>query len=170
MSGYWENDDGLQVKFGTVKPENELRGGSVVESPIKTIVLNMSFDDLPSFTSDLNNDGTLNGFSNQDAKIPAGASIISARYKIGTAWTNGTGTADLLCGTYEQDGSVIDADGLIGATEGDLAQLTINTIVDGAGADIGEHCSATADAYIVVSVSAGTMTAGTGKVIVEYME
>lgn len=162
----WNNPDGLYIKHGLERAE-KAKGGSVyTKGATKELRFAFTFDDLVGFTSDLNNDGTKNGFSNQDARIPLGAHVISARYLIGTAWT-GTATTDLLCGLYQQDGTVIDLDGLMGATESDLANLTVGNVVTGAGADIGTQTLT--DAYVVVASSGAVFTAGTAELVVEYI-
>ena len=75
----WHNDDGLYIKYGTEKAEKANGGSLHTKGAISELKFTFDFEDLVTFTSDLNNNGTKNGFSNQDARIPSGAHIISAR-------------------------------------------------------------------------------------------
>lgn len=165
--GQWQNSDGLTVKFGTEKPLNKQYGGSVTSyGSRKVLTYRFDYTNLPSFTTDLNNDGTNNGFSLQDVGVPAGASIESVKLKIGTAWTSGT---SLAVGSYQLDGTVIDADGYITATQGATANLTTGALITGTGADIGEHPHATEAAYTVVA-AVGTFTTGDAVLVVDYID
>lgn len=165
-SGEWTNADGLNIKFGTDRGVNFQYGGQVVTAGAKEqLVFEFDYTTLPSFTSDLNNDGTKNGFTIQDASIPAGATIVSAELKVDTAWASGT---DLTVGTYQVDGTVIDADGFITAANGAVANLLAGALITGSGADIATLASAANDAYVVVAAN-GTFTAGSGKLIITYI-
>lgn len=164
--GDWNNADGLNIKFGVTKPDNLTHGGEVqAYGSIKAITYRFDYTDLPSFTADLNNDGTKNGFSLQDVGVPAGASIVSARLKIGTAWASGT---SLAIGSYTAAGAAIDADGYVTAIQGATANLTVGSIITGTGADISNLVSAADIGYTVVA-AVGTFTTGTATLVVEYI-
>ena len=163
----WTNDDGLQVPFGQdqARQTQSIPGKVAVPGPTEYLVMDVNFDDLPTFTADLNNDGTLNGFSDSDVYIPAGSYITNATFIVETLFAGGT-SYDI--GTYEQDGTTIDVDGI------DDAMLL--TVIDGAndvvkcdGALAGGILSVTLDSYIKF-VEAGTFTAGKGKLIIEYFQ
>jgi len=164
--GDWNNADGLNIKFGVTKPDNLAQGGEVRSNGSRhTLTYRFDYTAVPSFTADLNNDGTKNGFSLQDVGVPAGASVESAKLRVGTAWAGGT---SLAVGSYQDAGGVIDADGYIDATAGATANLTAGSIITGAGADVGELVHASAKAYTVVAV-VGTFTAGDAEIIIDYI-
>ena len=111
---------------------------------------------LPSDNAD-DDQGTL--------KIPANSLIKSAYLFVGTAWTSG-GSATLELGLEDTDGTVNDADGLDTLA---VAALTVGSVhvLDGAliGATVG-----TADAQVSIDDAIAVFTAGTGRLVVEYME
>ena len=112
--GNWTNEDGLQVQYGELTVARV--GG--VSAPVQRLVIDFDYSDLPSFTADLNNDGTKNGFFGGDANIPAGAFITNAYIVVTTAFTGGT-SYDI--GTYKADGTVIDANGIVHVSAKDMA-------------------------------------------------
>lgn len=97
--------------------------------------------------------------------LPANSFIKNAYLEVGTAFTSG-GSATLELGTQEVDGSVIDADGLDTLA---VAALTIGSwhVLDGAlvGATVG-----TLESQISIDDATAVFTAGTGRLIVEYIE
>ena len=166
MASYWNNDDGLAVSFGPDKSVNKQHGG-VVSSNGSSMILTYRFDytDLPSFTTDINNDGTLNGFSLQDVGVPAGASVKEVILRVGTAWASGT---SLAVGAYDIAGNALDADGYVTAAQGATSNLTIGSVITGSGSDISENVSASLVGYTVV-VAVGTFTTGDAVLTIEYM-
>ena len=158
--GNWTNPDGLQVQFGE---QDVARVGSV-HAPSNRIVIDFDFSDLPSFTADLNNDGTKNGFFGGDANVPAGAFITNAYIIVTTPFVGGT---SYNIGTYEADGTVIDADGIDAAVL--VAALGANAAVVCNGASVGGVLTY-ADAGYVVIAATGTFTAGEAKLVIEYNE
>lgn len=110
-------------------------------------------------------DGTTTSKQTMNQFIPAYSQIVEAKIFIETAYLTGTA---LEIGTYEADGSVIDANGLFNTTELAVANLTANTWINGAaGEQLGASVGA-ADAYIGVVESGSAFTAGQGKLIVVY--
>ncbi len=97
--------------------------------------------------------------------IPANSIIVRALLKVGTAFTSG-GSATLELGVQGLDGSTVDADGIDTIA---VAALTANswTVTDGAliGATVG-----TADVQISIDDAVAVFTAGTARLIVEYIE
>lgn len=163
----WTNDDGLQVPFGQdqARETKSIMGKApVAGSPVEYMVVDLNFDDLPTFTADLNNDGTLNGFSDSDAYIPNGAYITRAFIIVSTAFAGGT---SYNLGFHEQDGTVIDADGLDAAVA--VADMAANEAVDMNGLLVGTQDTLTKDAYLVV-VATGTYTAGVARIVIEYIQ
>jgi hypothetical protein len=162
----WTNDDGLQVPFGQDQArETASIPGKAVGGVKQYMVVDINFDDLPTFTADLNNDGTRNGFSDSDDYIPAGSYITKASLIVETLFAGGT---SYNIGTYEQDGTLIDVDSIDAAVA--------LTVIDGAndvvacdGALVGGILSTTLDSYLVVAAT-GTFTAGKMKLVIEYLQ
>lgn len=97
--------------------------------------------------------------------IPANSLIVAAYYQVGSeAYTSG-GSATLQLGLALTDGTVVDSDGLDSIP---VASLTANssTVCDGAlvGASVG-----TADVQIRIVDAVAEFTAGSGRLIVEYI-
>ena len=162
----WQNDDGLTVRFGQdqARETKSLMAPPVGVGPVRYMVCDLNYDDLPTYTTDLNNDGTKNGFSDQDAYIPSGSYITRAWIIVETAFASGT---SYNIGLYQQSGTVIDADGIDAAVA--VAALAANQAVDCDGQLVGTQDLLTADAYLVVAAT-GTFTAGKAKIVIEYIQ
>jgi hypothetical protein len=162
----WQNDDGLTVRFGQdqARETASLMAKTWSVGPLNYMALDLNFDDLPTFTTDLNNDGTNNGFSDQDAYIPAGSYITRAWIVVETAFAGGT---SYNLGFYNQAGTVIDLDGLDAAVA--VADMGANEAVDCDGLLVGTQDLLTADAYLVVAAT-GTYTAGKARIVIEYIQ
>lgn len=162
----WQNDDGLTVRFGQdqARETKSLMAPTAGVGPVRYMVCDLNYDDLPTYTTDLNNDGTNNGFSDQDAYIPSGSYITRAWIIVETAFADGT---SYNLGLYQQDGTVIDADGIDAAVA--VADMGANEAVDCDGQLVGTQDLLTADAYLVVAAT-GTYTAGKAKVVIEYIQ
>lgn len=162
----WQNDDGLTVRFGQdqARETKSLMAPTAGVGPVRYMVCDLNYDDLPTYTTDLNNDGTNNGFSDQDAYIPAGSYITRAILIVETAFASGT-SYDI--GLYNQAGTAIDADGI----DDDIltAALAANQAVDCDGQLVATQDLVTSDAYLVVAAT-GTFTAGKGKLVIEYIQ
>lgn len=176
----WTNPDGLQVKFPNYykDPANFInrpraiasKGGLVKEIVIDYDLARLGADGV-SYTSDLNNDGTLDGFHTGDCALPAYASVLRVTVVAKTAAAGGT---SVTLGTFGLTGTAIDADGLITATEGVVANLnTIGGRTYGAGAYVATSADTasigSADGYLALT-AAGTFTAGTGRILIEYID
>ena len=97
--------------------------------------------------------------------IPANSFITAAYFDVGTAFTSG-GSATLQLGVETVAGVAVDADGIDTIA---VAALSANswTVCDGAlvGATVG-----TAAVQISVDDATAVFTAGTGRLVVEYIE
>jgi len=97
--------------------------------------------------------------------IPANSLITRAYIEVGTAFTSG-GSATLEVGVQQSDGTVVDADGIDSVA---VAALTAGsyTVADGAivGASVGAN-----DVQLSIDYGTAVFTAGTGRLIVEYVE
>lgn len=180
MAAPYVNADGLQVYFGDTWRDGKNftnRARAVkTEGAIKQIVFDYDLSKIAastvSYTSDLNNDGTNDGFNTGDTYLPANSSVLRVTLFVKTLAAGGT---SITLGTYGLTGTAIDADGLITATEGVLANLdtAIGARVYGAGAYVATAVDTagigTADGYIGLA-AAGTFTAGTGRILIEYVD
>lgn len=179
-SGAWQNPDGLMVKFPSYykTPANFVnkpralpsKGGLVKEIVIDYDLTKLGADGV-SYTTDLNNDGVVDGFNTGDCYLPANASVLRVTLVAGVAAAGGT---SITLGTFGLTGTAIDADGLITATEGVVANMnTVGGRTYGAGAYVAATADTpgvgTADAYIALT-AAGTFTAGTGRILIEYID
>lgn len=150
----WQNSDGLLVRYGTDQGARGNKAGvTSTMGKQKELVLTVSLPGLgangTSYTADLDNDGTNDGFSGLDSFLPANAKIIACTVFASTAAAGGT---NYQIGTYQVAGTVDDADGLM-------------TTLGAAGAQVGTKL--TADRYVGVLVS-GTYTAGVLEIRVVY--
>ena len=105
-------------------------------------------------------------------KIPANSTIVRARLFIDSAFTSTSALTDLTVGLYRAtDGTTaINATGLITAT--DATETTIGTagnVITGTGALVGKLSDATYDGVLVVAPTTADLTAGTGRIVVEYV-
>ena len=162
----WTNDDGLTVWYGEEQASRTSASWATVntDGPYSVMVVDINYDDLPTFTTDLNNDGTKNGFNNEDVAIPAGSLITRAHIIVETAFAGGT---SYNIGLYQTDGTVIDADGIDAAVA--TAALAANLAVQCDGALVGGTALVQNDAHLVVAAT-GTFTAGKAKLVVEYVQ
>lgn len=179
MAAKWTNGDGLGVKFGNYAsdPVNFVNRSRSVDNDgaVKQLIFDYDLSRIPagtvSYSEDRNNDGTRDGFSIGDVYLPAYASVLRTILYVKTAAAGGT---SITMGTYGLTGTAIAATGLITATEGVLANLdAVGTRTLGAGAlnavAVDTASVGAADAYIAIAAT-GTFTAGTGRIIIEYID
>jgi hypothetical protein len=173
----WTNADGLQVRFASDWASASLRknraGTHNSFGAIKEIEMDFDLryidDGTVSFSADLDNDGTMDGFYAGDVRIPAHATIHEAFIVVGEAAAGGTSIA---VGLFQEDGTAIDADGLITDLDAPVANMALGDKVIGTGA----FTSATAgtngiganDGFIGITAT-GTFTAGRGKLVIRYV-
>ena len=175
----WHNADGLEVKF----PNYYANGANFTNRTwsltnfggYRHLEMDVDLTKLAtgavSFTTDINNDGVLDGFNDGDARLPANASVISATFVATTAATGGT---SFVVGTYKVDGTVISANSIVTAVEAVIAnQATIGQRIIGAGALVsvaaGTAGVGTSNSYIGIKPT-GTYTAGKGRLLIIFME
>ncbi len=176
--GQWFNADGLLVKFGEyyknptnfvnrVRQLNTLGGRTQLE-------IDVDLTQIPtgtvSFTTNRDNDGTLDGFNIGDVSIPPNSSILSATFVVDVAAAGGTNFA---VGLFQVDGTIIDFDNIMTTTDGTTANLTptgarvygTGDLVSTSAGTVGTGASTS---YVGITTS-GTFTAGTGRLIIEYL-
>lgn len=179
MAAPHTNADGLQVEYGSywTDPANFVNKPRLVSTmgEVKQIVIDYDLSRITAGTTfypaDLNNDGTRDGFSDKDVRLPAYASVLRV---IQVAKTAAAGGTSWTLGTYQKDGTAISATSLITATEGVTANANaIGERTFGAGAlvsaSVGTASVGSVPAFLALSV-VGTFTAGTGKIIIEFVE
>lgn len=172
----WYNADGLNVKeHGDYERDerNFVNRLKAVNVPgfIKQVVMEI---DLPKvgasatwYPVDITNNGTNDGFSTEEDYIPAGAAFIRAYFVTSVVGAGGT---DFVVGTYQVDGDAIDADAILDATDGAVANMSVvGERIDCSGALATSTTSAiTENAWVAVTTN-GTFTAGKGTLVLEYI-
>lgn len=160
----YTNQDGLEVRFGKdIGNRGGKAGVTTGAGKLRELVLDVDLTTLPaggvSFTADLNNDGTLDGFNSSNTPIPIGSLIHSVRIIEREPLAGGGVGAGVTVGTYQENGTVVDADGIATNAAG------------AAGAQIGTVVSAATGPWFVAVDATGdaVFTAGRLKIIVEYM-
>lgn len=150
----WVNNDGLLVRYGANQGNRGARPGSTQSnSKEQELVLEVTLTGAARtiYSTDLNNDGTVDGFAlGLDALLPANAIVTDQRVIELVTPAGGTNYA---VGTYQRNGTVDDADG-------------IRTTAGANGVQVGVQLTA---ARYVALVTTGTYTAGKIKVIVRYV-
>jgi hypothetical protein len=152
------NADGLEI-LAAGDAGTAAKRGTSLSSQKKALVMTITGTDLSS-SADTPQD--------HDAFIPAGSYITGAHLIVTTAFTSGC-SATLTIGTYQQDGTTVDADG-IDATIA-LAALAANKGVACDGAAVGGTATVGAnDVYIEANYGTAAFTAGEAKLVIEYIE
>ena len=153
------NADGLEVLTAGEQGTAAKRGTSL-SSQKKALVMTITGTDLGT---------SISTPQDHDAFIPAGSYITSASLIVSTAFTSG-GSATLTIGAYEQDGSVVDADGI----DATVALSAINAVTKAVACDgalVGGTANVgAADVYIEAYYGTAAMTAGEAKLVIEYIE
>lgn len=125
---------------------------------VKSAVWDFDYNDLPTA-----------GTSNLQFKLPANATIVSAKLYVDVAFTSTSTTTDLTVGLAQADGTAIDADGLIAAAEATQTAIgTAGNVITGAGALIGKSIGANAGELVIAGTDTDLLT-GAGRVVVEYV-
>lgn len=149
----WTNSDGLVVGFGNNIPERNDAGVNEVDGNDKSAQLNITYQ-------------STSGASGAKVSIPAGSIVKNVYMKVGTAWVGGTSL------TF---GDATTAAGWITATQAATANLTASAAIQAQGAYAYTSTegqlppkvyAAATDLYITI---AGTFTAGTATLYVEYV-
>ena len=158
------NKDGLEVRFGSSQGARGQKAGVTTGAgKRRELVLEIDLTQLgvagTGFTADLNNDGTADGFNPSNTAIPAGYLLDQVRIiEIVAAVGGGTG-AGVTIGTFQENGTVVDADGIA------------TNLAGTAGAQIGTRVASATGPWFIAPVKAGdaVYTAGRYKVILEYL-
>lgn len=173
----WYNADGLKVRFAGHQGQKRVHKNYFVDirtdGNIREAHCLYDLTLIPtttiSYSTDRNNDGTVDGFNSGDFCIPAGAIVLSAQVFTNDAAAGGT---EIEVGGYQENGTVIDRDGLITAANASTANLAASQLVIGTGADLADANAENgvgANNYYVGIYANGTFTAGTGKIVIRYV-
>lgn len=150
----WMNGDGLLVRFGARQGERKDKAGVVrTAGNRRELVLRLDLAGAARtiFSTDRNNDGTLDGFTvGLDTPLPSGAKIKSFDLIQIEAPAGGT---SFTIGTFLLDGTAVDDDG-----------IRVSAGTD--GAQVGTQL--TADAYVTAKTT-GTYTAGIYECTIQYI-
>lgn len=172
----WLNADGLLVPFAGKQGLKIYRKNQAVEvvtaGHYREFHIPYDLSLIPtttvSYSTDRTNDGTVDGYNSGDMFIPAGAIVLSCDlYSL----TSAVGGTNIEVGGYQENGTVIDRDGLITATEGVTASMAASNRVIGVGADLADANNENgvgANNYYIGIYTNGTFTAGTGKIVVRF--
>lgn len=179
VTGNWVNADGLPVYFPKHYADPAQRTNKPTVSQtlgvFKEIVIPFDLSKLAaattSYTTDGNNDGVTDSFTEHDPHIPANSTVLSTRVFMTTTAVGGT---SITVGAYKIDGTIVSANGFVTATEGVTANLVKGQGVVGAGT----LCNAASGVIPTVAatntfpaiVTAGTFTAGTGFIVISYVD
>lgn len=149
---------GVAAHFGPRTTDRKYGGQAPSDGLVKAAVWEFDYNDL---SDNLN--------SNLPFTIPAGATIVSAKLIVDTAFTSTSTLTDLDVGLQQADGTEIDNNGLITAAEATQTAIgTAGNVVTGAGALIGKTIGSAAGQLTVAPTTADLLT-GAGRVIVEYI-
>lgn len=152
-SGWANSTDVVRNHYGEQAVNEKFGGQNTTSGLTKEIELIFSYDDLPTF-----------GTGELETLIPANAFIKTSKLEVITAFAGGT---SYNLGLYEQDGTVVDADGIDAGVL--LAALTpAGAWIDNNGALVGAGLGSAA-AQIVVAAT-GTFTAGKARLVIEYYD
>lgn len=148
-----EVHNGVRNFYGPRDSEDKLPALIKTEGYTKQMVVDFNYDDLPTYSAD----GAM------VLEIPADSLIVSSKLHVKTAAAGGT---SYNIGLYESDSTVIDADGLDAAVA--TAALTEDAWIVNDGALVGATIGAAAGQVVVAAT--GTFTAGSYRLIIEYIQ
>ena len=155
----WTNSDGLKVNYNRTLSQ-QANGGVVTEGKGGQLVLEFDSQDVKNAETAGNTDG-------REPFLPANSFVTSSHFVVTEAFT-AAGSATLTIGLAQEDGTVIDADG-IDATIAKTAIDAVGEAVvnDGVLVD-GTETVGTANAYVYFTTATGPWTAGKGKLIINF--
>lgn len=182
----YTNKDGLTRHYGIQDVDDGRNREPSTAGGIRQIAVDFAFGDLTEaagvgfYDADASGGTTPDSFSNAIAFVPAGSFVTAAYLVAVTAWT-GTATVDI--GFESQAGAAQDADALwagLDVDHADTGLATIGAAVVPTGVGVGNTAGSydpdwsagfsTADMYLrVIKADSGTLTAGTARLVVEYM-
>lgn len=158
MSFELDSKRGVYNHYGPRVTEQKFGGAVSSDTIIRKAQWDFDYNSLPA-----------GGTSNLQHKIPANATIVSARLIIDTAFTSTSTLTDLTVGLEQSDGTDIDLDGLLTAVNASETTIAVaGAVLTGTGALVGKTIGAAAGELVVTPSTADLLT-GAGRVIVEYI-
>ena len=154
--GIWNNDDGLEVRFGIDRATAAPTGATSAEEKVHVFDIADATDLGDTDTAVVSGDA---------AFIPAGAIVKDAYLVVDTAFTSG-GSAVLDLGLKKADGTNIDDDGIDAA----IALTAIDAdddVIACAGALVGTRLAN--DSYVMATYDTAAFTAGAAKLVIKYV-
>lgn len=172
----YTNSDGLYVLTDEDQGEVNRSGGVTIGAVRKTLVFEV--DDFTQLgTNQISFWNYQSGLAAGDAGIndpapdamfiPADSIILNSYIVMDAAATSG-GSAVLNVGLYEKDGTAIDADGIDAGVA--VAALTADAVIASDGALAVASNVGADDAYVGVDYDTAAFTAGSAKIVIEYMQ
>lgn len=147
--------NGVRNWYGPRGSEDKLPSLIKTEGNTKEVVIDFNYDDLPVESAD----------GSMVLSLPADAFVVSSRLHVKTAAAGGT---SYTIGFKQSDGTVIDVDGLHTAAQLVTASLLEDAWLVGGGALVGTGIGAAAGQVTVIA--AGTFTAGSYSLVIEYID
>lgn len=151
----WDNFDGLKVKFGLDRADENPKGRNAVQATNHmTVSIDLVGDSKLGLTD----------VSEWDGYIPAGSYITKATLVMTEAAAGGTSVS---IGLAQPDQTVIDADGI---DSGILtAEMAADMAVDCDGALVSTQATIGSERGVVYITRTGTFTAGKADLVIEYV-
>lgn len=147
---------GVANHYGPRETDNQFGGQDNTNGKVKSVSYDFDFDKLPA-----------QGSGNLEYQLPANTVIVSAHLLVKEAFTSAS-SHTMTVGLTTTAGAVVDADGLIAAAQATNGLVTTKgSYIEGAGALI-DKTIGTAACEVTVA-SSHTLTAGKGKLIVQYI-
>jgi hypothetical protein len=171
MGNFHTNADGLTQHYGTRDVDEQAVTREVAGAgAVHELIVDFDYTDIGAtavsfWKEDSGGGATPDSPSGIHAAIPDGAFIKSATLLVKTAFVGATATLNI--GTYEKDGTAIDADG-IDATIAVTAIDANDDVVICDGAQVGAVL-ANGPAYIGMDYDTAAFTAGAARLVVEYI-
>lgn len=149
---------GVLNSYGPRVTDQSFGGHANTVDNVKTAVWQFTYNNLP--------DAATNQLA---VSIPAGSTIVSAKFRVVTAFTSTSTTTDLTVGLQDSAGTEIDNDGLLTAVNLDQTAIAlVGNLVTGTGALVGKTIGAAAG-ELVVAPNVDDLLTGEAQVIVEYI-
>lgn len=155
--GIWNNDDGLEVRFGIDRATAAPTGATSAEEKVHVFEI--------ADATALGDTDTA-AVSGDAAFIPAGAIVKDAYLVVDTAFTSAFLAAVLDLGLKQADGTNIDDDGIDAA----IALSAIDAdgdVIACDGALVGTRLAN--DSYVMATYDTAAFTAGAAKLVVKYV-
>jgi hypothetical protein len=157
----WSNSDSLKIISG--RDAGIPREGGVTSDLMeKSLTLEFAYNSATNVSTAGNTDG-------REAFLPANCYITKAYFIVESAFT-AAGAATLSIGIAQADGTVINSTGLL-ATAAKTTVDTIGKVSVLAGTLVGGTVTiGTNNGFVYFTTATGPWTAGSGKLVIEYLQ